>query len=530
VWFGRLGLLGRENGGHIFIASFHARNIGTTRPETTLHSCNRLRENLTLKDPADLFLKNGGIFMAQHGAKTRHRLKIITLYNLLSLSVIMGATQVFRLIFCRSSGCFESMVAWTDFGSYLFAGLVRPLFLAPATMMIPAGSDVVETSFFYASQAAVGVILPYALGRFLNSRMIDGWLSSNLPDSNRNIRRNWFKIIVLIRLIPILSLDLFSLLFGAVRFPLSGVVVLTFVTEFFGGVLIDSLRAGGMIDKSIGIGLWSLVVGLVLLVLRHELKRHSKRASVVDALISIYSEIRDEMVSRNTPGDLQEPQSSEDSQREMIVLSYGFFSSRKSVRTLKRRLEASGFDVSVPALPGFFGVLNTEGLDRAADALELECLRLKAEGRKFHVVGYSKGGLVAAYMFARSRQPVGSSAFVSIAAPYDGSPLTYLLLFTPFGFFWRDVWDMRPGSEYLAFIKDRLPKAPGGLSVSSIFSPMDRVAGRSARIGFMESRSVETNFTHFDFLVSHKTPSLIKDCLAPKLVTSSPLQPVPEFK
>ena len=230
--------------------------------------------------------------------------------------------------------------------------------------------------------------------------------------------------------------------------------------------------------------------------------RHSKKLGLLDASVAIYQEIKGEIASQNEVQDDVEEDQRSGQDRDVIVLSYGFFSSRKSALSLKRMLEDGGYEVLIPRLPGFFGVLNTDGVARVADVLELECRRLQASGRRYHVVGYSKGALVASYMFARAGGAMGATSYISMAAPYMGSRLTYLLLFTPLGLFWRDVWDMRPGSEVIGYIKKNLPALKKSLPMASIYGKKYMVSGTHAKIDFMPNEQIETDLTHFDFLSS----------------------------
>jgi pimeloyl-ACP methyl ester carboxylesterase len=448
---------------------------------------------------------------------SKYRSWRILSYNLFILLLLVSFASVYHKIFCRGVSCSMELISGSDYLVFTLRSLIRPIFFAPAITAIEKGAGFSLSLVLYSAHSAVGVVIPYMIGQLLNSNLIEGWLIGNLPDTYKAVKRNKLKIIVFMRfLLPFIALDVVSMLFGVFRFGLLETIFLTFLTELFVGAL-GGILLGGAGPVSIGIVIiaWVVVLTAIFLMVRHEMIRHSKKASVIDAGIAIYNEILGEIVSRN---NLDEKLSGDHAiqslarSKEVIVICYGFFSSRKSVGQLKEGLEAHGYEVVVPRMPGLFGVFNTEGLETVSERIELECRRLAGEDRIFHVVGFSKGGLAASYMFAKNRDRVGATSYFSIAAPYGGTYLTYLLLFTPLGFYWHDVWDMRPGSEYLSYIRNRLHKVKN-LKIYSLFSGDDKVAGREAKIDFADATEIETNLTHFEYLTSPETVKIIVENL-----------------
>jgi hypothetical protein len=125
-----------------------------------------------------------------------------------------------------------------------------------------------------------------------------------------------------------------------------------------------------------------------------------------------------------------------------------------------------------------------------------------------HIVAHSKGGLVALWWLTKMGGDRLCRKIVTLGTPFAGSRLTYLALVTPLGLFWRDMWQMRPGSSFLR----QLHKAniPNGCEVHCFHSTTDAVSTGTAGLfaplqPTSQVNSVPMNdITHFGFL-SHET-------------------------
>jgi len=61
-----------------------------------------------------------------------------------------------------------------------------------------------------------------------------------------------------------------------------------------------------------------------------------------------------------------------------------------------------------------------------------------------------------------------------MGTPFKGTWLTYLAIFTPLGFFWKDVWQMRPGCTFLKEL--HASPAPPNLKIHCLYSREDKIA------------------------------------------------------
>lgn len=426
-----------------------------------------------------------------------NRLSTVAGYNAAFLFFMYLASLLFQLIFCRNGDCAASPLGDADFVKDLIKSVVHPPFVVPLTM--GHGSPSVGVMIAYATHGVLGALVPFWLGRHLHTSMVGGWLSSNAPLSIEEIKKFSTRLILGAKLIlPLFVGDVVSLVCGILGLPTRSVLVAIFVAESVR--MVSAWAVTGIHGTSVGLVTASSVISLFV----YDYTLSAKGVGFYHAAKTFIHRLIRELIETNEVDGIEaiEPVVAKN---ETIVLAYGFFSSRRSVVAMKRRLERAGYAVVVPRLPGFLDVFNTDGIRHTSETIELACLRLSESGTKYHVVGFSKGALAASYMFATHGNDLGASTFISIAAPYNGSRYTYIVLCTPMGFFWRDVWDMRPGSKTLKIITDRLPKITGPMKMASIYSQSDRVAGIGARMSFAASETAETDMEHKEFLISPAT-------------------------
>jgi len=159
-----------------------------------------------------------------------------------------------------------------------------------------------------------------------------------------------------------------------------------------------------------------------------------------------------------------------------VLLLYGFFSSRRALSVVERRLTQKGYEVLSFNLGGLFGVFFTKGIAESARFIEYK-LKRQFDRHSFthiRIVAHSKGGLVALWWLLRLGGHRHCHRVVTMGTPFRGTPLTWLALVTPLGFFWRDVWEMRPGSAFLSQLHESA--IPKHVDIYCLYSDRDGVA------------------------------------------------------
>ena len=189
-----------------------------------------------------------------------------------------------------------------------------------------------------------------------------------------------------------------------------------------------------------------------------------------------------------------------------IILLYGFFSSRRALAIMERLLTNRGFQVMSFNLGGSLGVFFTRGIKETAVFIDGKIKRqMERHGfPKVRIVAYSKGGLVAMWWLLKMGGYRYCDKIITLGTPFKGTFWSYLALVTPLGFFWRDVWQMRPNSKFLKTL--HAARVPDKLEIFCCYSNRDRIArGRRGLFSPMMSSDQVVpvpmhSMSHFEFL------------------------------
>ncbi len=186
-----------------------------------------------------------------------------------------------------------------------------------------------------------------------------------------------------------------------------------------------------------------------------------------------------------------------------VLLLHGFFTPRRTLDVLERRLRRDGYGVFSLDL----GKLDTRGVDDAADLVRAKVERIYGRNPglgPLTVIGHSKGGLVAAYYVKKLGGWRRARAVVTLATPHHGTPVAYLGL--PAGFFARSLWQMLPGSPFLRRLADG--PWPAQVRLSSFWSRQDGAAPYPSAViethGLPHLRNVEVQGRHATFLTGKR--------------------------
>jgi pimeloyl-ACP methyl ester carboxylesterase len=158
-----------------------------------------------------------------------------------------------------------------------------------------------------------------------------------------------------------------------------------------------------------------------------------------------------------------------------VLLLYGFFSTRRTLEVLERRLRRDGYCVFSLNLGGFRRTFNTRGIDDLADFVRAKVERIY--GRHpglgpLTIIGHSKGGLIGAYYVKKLGGWRRTRALITLGTPHNGTPAAYAGI--PLGIFARSVWQMVPMSSLI----QRLQQGawPPHVRLVSFFSRHDRAS------------------------------------------------------
>ncbi len=390
---------------------------------------------------------------------------------------------------------------------FLILSFLRPILLTPNvfTSILAAKSFSSGHAIVLAALgSAISTIPVYGMSYIVGRRIVIPWMSRNLPSTLRLLRTQDYKFIFAARLIPIVPFDVFSFIAGV--FTLNPKKVLSYtllgiLPECIVMVYLSSpnITVVGRTVNAIGLSAGLILVPLFIF----EWQSRKRGRSLWSTLTKAYQEITDEASKNN---QIVRRHQVVDPTKTPVLLLYGFFSSQRTLVVMERQLIAAGFDVLSFNLGGLFNTFFTHGVLETSSFIDYKLKRqMDRYGfKKIHIVAHSKGTLVALWWLLKLGGHRYCDKLVAVAPPCNGSYFTYLALVTPLGFFWRDVWQMRPGSRFLKILKES--HVPDSLQIHQIYSTKDTVArGENGifipKTGQKNVHSYSMNgLSHFEFI------------------------------
>lgn len=364
--------------------------------------------------------------------------------------------------------------------------IVRPILFTPE-LIIPwmAGKNfsfpiAVLFSLISAVTACMVIYLP---SRIIGKKFVAPWMRANFPALLELITTQDTKIIFVSRWIPLVPFDLLSLLLGLCNFRLKSVIYGTLLGESLGIFIFCLSRLSNSIFSSYKYLLIVSLIGLAPFFIYEYfyLPKTTNKKTFIRLLKSFYKELMFELRIQHNVSPLQinnTKRIDEDSgptQKPTILLMYGFFSSRKSLVTLERQFYIKGYNVVSFNMGGLFNTFFTEGVPESAELLDKNIkpyLKLH-DISKITIVAHSKGGLVSMWWLLKLGGYKYCDRIITLGTPFRGSMFSYIGLVTPFGFIWKDIWQMKPGSKIIKELQNA--QVPKNLQIYCLHSQDDNV-------------------------------------------------------
>lgn len=398
---------------------------------------------------------------------------------------------------------------------FLLLSAARPFVFTPMAFLAVLSGKVFGT-FAGTILGAIGALLSCAivflLAKFIGLSFVKPWLEENLPKTWEFLISQDYKIVFLIRLIPIFPFDIITAVFGLFCLRTSSVLAATFF-----GVLPEIYLISHLADpsKSIFRSSFVLIVTTLIVGLIFEFKVRKNASSLWNKLAAMFQELKYEIQSNN---EIVKRDTFKKDKPPILVL-YGFFSSRRTVTALEERIESEGFDVMTFNQGGLFNVFFTRSIIDTANFIDKKIKRqIERYGyKKIPIVAHSKGGLVALWWLLKLGGHKYCDTVITMGTPFKGTWLTYFPLLTPLGYLWRDIWEMRPGSDFLK----ELHKAeiPDDLKIYCMFSEKDVVTPAENGIFMSENYLGHVvpipmhDMSHYDYLLKKKVAKTLSSIL-----------------
>jgi triacylglycerol lipase len=162
--------------------------------------------------------------------------------------------------------------------------------------------------------------------------------------------------------------------------------------------------------------------------------------------------------------------------REPVLLIHGFFQTRNLWDVMEDRLRFDGWSVMSFNLGGLFWKYNTHPVQRTAALIaeKVERLADRHGFQKLHVIGHSKGGLIARAYVQQYGGERRVRSVVTLGTPHHGTPTAAVAVgLMGFGLLPSSALDLLPRSRMIRDLgRDRFPP---GIPMTSIYSTTDLV-------------------------------------------------------
>ena len=186
-----------------------------------------------------------------------------------------------------------------------------------------------------------------------------------------------------------------------------------------------------------------------------------------------------------------------------VLLLHGFFSTRRTLDVLERRLRRDGYGVFTLDLGGWRRVYNTRGIDDLADYVRAKLERIYARHPglgPLTIIGHSKGGLVAAYYAKKLGGWRRLRGVITLGTPFHGTRRAWLGL--PVALVAPSLPQLLPGSSFLRRLEEG--PWPPEVPLTSLWSRRDTLAPWPSALldplGSPAVRNVEVDCQHAEFL------------------------------
>ncbi|MFT4622836.1 MAG: triacylglycerol lipase [Myxococcota bacterium] len=158
---------------------------------------------------------------------------------------------------------------------------------------------------------------------------------------------------------------------------------------------------------------------------------------------------------------------------QLVLLLHGFFQTRNIWDVMEDRLRHDGFGVMSFNLAGPRWRFNTEPIDRTARliAAKIDALGRRHAFGRVHIIGHSKGGLIARRYVQRYGGHRRVKSVITLGTPHHGTPTAALML--PVLGIGTSLVDLLPRSRLVQELSQE--RFPPSIAMTSIYSRSDLV-------------------------------------------------------
>lgn len=439
--------------------------------------------------------------------------------TVLLIEATIAVLLILGIVLFWSEVCTQSFISCLHgkpltVGNFLLFATLRPFVLTPLnilTLMAGHTFGPVLGTLVSSIGGLCACLVVYLIAKQAGKLLIGPWLSNNLPQTVRFLRSQDWKVVLATRLIPFFPFDLLTLGYGLLDLRFRYVMLCTFLgslPEIYIFAALADPKATYFQASLTTVSVMSVLLLPGLIIEFYARKNGTGMWWRFKAMMyEIYHELRrnNDIVKRQV----------HDPKKIPVLLLYGFFSSRRSLLVLEKILSERGYQVISFNLGGLLEVFFTRSITDTAEFIDKKLKRQfeRHQMSHIHIVAHSKGGLVALWWLLRMGGHRHCKTLVTLGTPFRGSMLTWIALVTPLGFIFRDMWQMRPGSQFLQEL--HASKVPSDVQIYTIYSNRDGVAQGDNGIFHISPPQPNViavpmhNMTHFQFLYRREVGDML---------------------
>lgn len=170
-------------------------------------------------------------------------------------------------------------------------------------------------------------------------------------------------------------------------------------------------------------------------------------------------------------------------QQELVLLIHGFFQTRNIWEVMEDRLRHDGFGVMSFNLGGLLWRFNTHPVDKSAELVadKVESLARRHGFERLHIVGHSKGGLIARRYVQHYGGHARVKSVITLGTPHHGTPTAMVgVALMGFGAVPSSARDLLPRSRLVNNLgRDSFPP---DIPLTSVYSRADVVCPHWASV------------------------------------------------
>ncbi len=196
--------------------------------------------------------------------------------------------------------------------------------------------------------------------------------------------------------------------------------------------------------------------------------------------------------------DSVQPRGDMGEHRELVLLIHGFFQTRNIWEVMEDRLRFDGYGVMSFNLGGLLWRFNTHPVDRTAAMIaeKIEVLRKRHGFDRLHIIGHSKGGLIARRYVQHYGGDKRVKSVITLGTPHHGTPTAALgVALMGFGAVRSSARDLLPRSGVIKRLSEDV--FPGHIPLTSIYSRGDIICPYWCSV--LRSRPGESHLSNGEF-------------------------------